>query len=107
MGTRHSTDEFDERLDGAVGTTKTANGTPGVWTELIAAAAGRNWLGMQNQDDTGVVYVVAASSQPSNGTADGELKVPTNAFYDFDFSVRQRWFFRSTVASTKVGVWYA
>lgn len=95
-------DGIDVRLDGANGATLAANATPGVWTEFSPAAAGRNWMAAQNQDDAAIVYCVKATTQPANGTADGELKIPTNAYWDFDYDVPARWWFRSTVASSKV-----
>lgn len=104
---RNAGDEFDTRIDNANSTTKTSDGVAGNWVELVAAGAGRNWLGVQNQDDTAVIYILAASTTPASGTQAGEFKILANQFYDFDFNVRMRWFFRSSGTSTKAGVWNA
>lgn len=83
----------------------TANGTPGVWTELFPANAARNGAAIQNKDAAAIIYFLEAETAPGNGTQPGEIGVPVfPGYYEFDWVPKKRYFFRSTVASSKVAV---
>lgn len=83
----------------------TASATPGEWVELFPADPARNGAAIQNKDAAAIVYLLEATVAPASGTQPGEIGVPVfPAYFNFDWTPRKRYFFRSTVASSKVAV---
>lgn len=83
----------------------TANATPGVWTELFPASAAREGAAIQNKDAAAIIYFLESATLPAAGTQPGEIGVPVfPGYYAFDWVPKKRYFFRSTVASSKVAI---
>lgn len=82
-----------------------AHATPGTWVELFPADPARNGAAIQNKDAAAIIYFVEAATAPASGTAPGEIGVPVfPGYYKFDWAPQKRYFFRSTVAASKVSV---